>query len=206
MNQATLSRQQQLGLFGELWFLTRWLSPSVDALKAVQMWRGPMGARNDFETTALGIEVKTTSRDDAAHVINGLEQLLEPPNGSLFLFSLSVRDEASGNESLPRLVNEARGLLVDDFTGLAQFNSALYSTGYEDRQEAEYSKLLLRVRAEALYRVTASFPRLIPSSFAAGVPQGISNVSYELQLDVAGSWRLATTPKAALGLLADFIK
>ena len=206
VNQATLSMEQHLGLFGELWFLTRWLSPTVGASKAVQMWRGPIGARNDFETKALGIEVKTTSRVDAAHVIHGLEQLLEPPSGSLFLFSLAVRDEASGSENLPRLVDEARSLLVDDFTGLSQLDSALYSTGYDDRHAPEYSKLLLRVRSEGLYRVTSSFPRLIPSSLAAGVPQGISAVSYELRLDAAASWRLATTSKAASGLLADFIK
>lgn len=206
LSVAALSKEQHLGLFGELWFLTRWLSPSVGASKAVQMWRGPIGARNDFETKGLGIEVKTTSRLDAVHVIHGLEQLLEPPSGSLFMFSLIVRDEASGSESLPRLVDEARSLLADDFTQLSQFDSSLYSTGYDDRHAPEYNKLLLRVRSEGFYRVTSSFPRLIPSSLISGVPEGVTAVNYELCMDSAVIWRLATAPKEASSLLEDFIK
>jgi hypothetical protein len=205
VNQATLHKEQCLGLFGELWFLTRWLSPIIGASKAVKMWRGPIGARNDFETAALGIEVKTTSRMDAVHIIHGLEQLLEPLGGSLFLFSLVVRDEASGSDNLPRLVEQARGLLINDFTGLSQLDAALYSVGYDDRHAPEYSKLMLRVRSEGLYRVTATFPRLIPSSLVDGVPQGVSAVNYELRLDAAAPWLLATNSKAASGLLADFI-
>ena len=81
VNQGLLSTEQQLGLFGELWFLSRWLGPSVGMQKAVQMWRGPVHARNDFELPGVGIEVKTTGRVDAAYIIHGLEQLLEPVGG-----------------------------------------------------------------------------------------------------------------------------
>ncbi len=47
--QNLLQKEAQLGLFGELWFLYKWLLPSVGAVRAVAMWRGPAGARNDFE-------------------------------------------------------------------------------------------------------------------------------------------------------------
>ena len=57
VNQGVLSKEQQLGLFGELWFLSRWLCPSVGTAKALQMWRGPAGSRNDFEVQGMGIEV-----------------------------------------------------------------------------------------------------------------------------------------------------
>lgn len=206
VNQGLMSKEQQLGLFGELWFLSRWLSPSISASKAVQMWRGPIGARHDFEMSSVGIEVKTTGRLDAAHVIHGLEQLLEPQGGSLFLFSLAVRDEASGIVSLPNVVQEMRNRLAEDFATLSQFDSTLYASGYDDQHAAEYAKLVLRVRSEEFYRVSGEFPRLIPSSIVGGLSVGVSAVNYELRLDGATSWLLANTPAAAAALLEDFTK
>lgn len=206
VSQGVLSTEQQLGLFGEIWFLSRWLSPSVGVAKAVQMWRGPTGARNDFEVQGLGIEVKTTGRVDVSHVIHGLEQLLEPLGGTLLLFSLSVRDEASGAETLPRVVEEMRGRLADDDNALSQFDTSLYAAGYDDRLASEYAKLVLRIRDEGLYRVMDGFPRLVPSSMAGGLPPGVSAITYELRLDAAAPWMLAKTPAAAATLLAGFMK
>lgn len=206
VSQGVLSREQQLGLFGELWFLCRWLSPNVGEAKAVQMWRGPTGARNDFEVQGLGIEVKTTGRVDSSHVIHGLDQLLEPEGGTLLLFSLVVRDEASGAETLPRVVQEMRNRLADDYALLSQFDTTLYAAGYDDRFTSEYSKLALRIRNEGLYRVVEGFPRLVPSSIVGGVPLGLNAISYELRLDVASPWMLATTPSAASSILADFTR
>jgi hypothetical protein len=204
VNSGVLSLEQQLGLFGEIWFLSRWLCPSVGVSKAVQMWRGPSGSRNDFEVQAMGIEVKTTCRIDSLHVIHGLDQLLEPPGGTLFLYSLKVRDEASGTESLSQVVDEMRALLTDDYQTLMQFESSIYAAGYDDRLATEYAKLVLRVCEEGLYRVVDGFPRLVPSSVIGGVPAGVSAVNYELGMDAASAWLLARTPAAAAKLLLDF--
>lgn len=206
VNQGVLSKEQQLGLFGELWFLSRWLCPSVGTAKALQMWRGPAGSRNDFEVQGMGIEVKTTGRVDAVHVIHGLDQLLEPPGGALFLYSLSVRDEASGTDCLPKVVNEMRGRLAEDYQALLQFDAAVYAAGYDDRLASEYGRLVLRVRDEGLYRVTDGFPRLVPASVLGGLPAGLSAVNYELNLDAAAAWLLSKTPAAAAKLLVDFTK
>jgi hypothetical protein len=56
-----LSHDQLLGLFGELWFLLFWLIPKIGLAQAVQRWRGPFGARHDFEWPGKSIEIKTTS-------------------------------------------------------------------------------------------------------------------------------------------------
>ena len=206
VSQGVLSKEQQLGLFGEVWFLCRWLCPIVGIAKAVQMWRGPTGTRNDFEVQGLGIEVKTTGRVDTAHIIHGLDQLLEPAGGSLLLFSLSVRDEASGIETLPRIVQEMRVRLAGEDTALSHFDTALYAAGYDDRLASDYAKLVLRIREEGLYRVTDGFPRLVPGSLSGGLPPGVSAVTYELRLDAAAPWLLARTPAAAAALLTDFTK
>lgn len=201
---AALGIEQQLGLFGELYFLSRWLCNALEAGKAVSTWRGPAGARNDFELPGLAIEAKTTKRVDAVHIIHGLDQLLEPIGGALLLFALSVRDEASATESLPRLVAEMRTRLTADPDAQNAFETLLYSAGYDDRLEAEYAGLLLRVRTEALYRVSDGFPRLVPASIMDGLPAGVGAVNYELRLDAATSWRVASSAFAAAKLLQDF--
>jgi hypothetical protein len=206
VEQGLLSKELQLGLFGEVWLLSRWLAPSVGSAKAVQLWRGPAGARNDFEMPGLGIEVKTTGALDGAHRIHGLEQLLEPNDGALFLFSLSVRDESSGTESLPALIATTRAQLLDDFVTLSLFDSMLYAFGYEDRYANEYGKLKLRIRSESLYRVQSGFPRLVPGCIMGGVPLGVVSVNYELRLDAAFPWLIATSPAAAAELLKSFIE
>ncbi len=195
--QEVLSKEQQLGLFGELWFLNKWLAPTLGIRRSLEMWRGPGGARNDFESADMAVEVKTTGRLDGAHVINGLDQLLEPPGGRLMLFSLIARDEASGAESLPAQVREARDLVSDDYALQSQLDALIYAAGYDDRLASEYGKLTLRVRNAGLYKVTEGFPRLIPASLAGGVPVGVSAISYELRLDGAAEWLLAATPAAA---------
>lgn len=207
VNQGLLSRDQQVGLFGELWFLCRWLGSSIGIARAVQTWRGPLGARNDFELPHLGIEVKCTSRGDAIHHINGLEQLLEPEDGSLFLFSLVVREEASAADCTPMLIQELRQALGTEYDALSWLDACLYACGYQDALAAEYEKLKVRVRTQELYRVSAGFPRLVPASLVGGgPPAGVGNVEYELGLDSASAWLLASAPGAAAKLLQDFAR
>ena len=202
---ANLSYDEQLGLFGELWFLARWLGPSIGLSSAVQLWRGPLRARNDFEGKKVGIEVKASARSDGAHRVNGLEQLLEPEEGSLFLFSLTVRPEASASNALPTLVHEIRRALETDSVALHRFEATLSASRYDDSATGEYAKLQLRVRTEEIYRVSDGFPRLIQASLKLPLPLGIDAVTYDLRLDGAHEWRLATSAKSAEVLLRDFL-
>jgi hypothetical protein len=204
-NQGALTRNDQVGLFGELWFLSRWLCASSDLNKVVPMWKGPNRARHDFESPTMNAEVKTTSGTDGIHMINGLEQLLEPSSGVLFLFSLSVREEGSGTECLPSLVNELRTKLQSNDLALSHFETTLYDSRYEDRFSAEYSKMLLRVRAQELFRVQGAFPRLVPSSIQPAIPPGIGTVQYQLVMAAAAPWVVATNPDRGSKLLADMI-
>ena len=201
--QNLLRKEELLGLFGEVWFLSRWLLPTVGLERGTTMWRGPTGARNDFEAPGLAIEVKTSGKLDGSHQIHGLEQLLEPAGGVLLLFSLAVREEASGVESLPRLVTDVRATLAADQSQLVLFESMLLAAGYEDAHAPEYEKVQLRIRGQGLYRVSKGFPRLVPASIVSGLPVGVSSVTYELRLDAAGSWLLSGSPAAAAKLLQD---
>lgn len=190
-----LSKEQHLGLFGELWFMQKWLLPTVSN-QAIAMWRGPIGARNDFEHTGWAVEVKTSGKLDGSHIVHGLEQLLTPPGVQVFLFSILVREEASGVESVPKLVQAIRERIEGDHIGLTQFEGMLAASGYDDAHADEYGKTKFRVRGQGLYRVEPGFPRLIPDSLLEGLPPGVSKVNYELSLNGAGHWLVADTPIA----------
>lgn len=113
------------------------------------------------------------------------------------LFSLLVRNEASGSESLPGQVAEARSLIAEDYALQSQFDALMYAAGYDDRLASEYAKLVLRIRDAGLYNVLDGFPRLVPASLVDGVPAGVSSVEHQLRLDAADAWLLAATPLAA---------
>jgi hypothetical protein len=203
--QNLLRKEELLGLFGEVWFLYRWLLPALGPSGATAMWRGPNGARHDFEAPGLAIEVKTSGKLDASHQIHGLEQLLEPAGGVLLFFSLVVREEAGGAESLPRLVSDVRTALTVDQAQLVLFESMLLAAGYEDAHAPEYEKVKLRIRGQGLYRVSEGFPRMVPGSLRGELPVGVSNVAYDIRLEAAGAWLLSHDAGSAAVLLRDML-
>lgn len=98
-----MSREDALGLFGELWFLRRWFG-TVDAA-TMKRWQATDSARHDFQWPSASVEVKTATTQSASapvHRISSLEQLADPERGQLYLFSLQVSDDATGRQSLLR--------------------------------------------------------------------------------------------------------
>lgn len=193
-----LSREEQLGLFAELWFLRVWLIPMVGLSEAVQRWRGPFGSRHDFEWTGKSVEIKATSSTrDRVHRIHGLDQLMPPEAGVLLLFSQRLREEAGATNSLPNLVASCREQLVSEPHTLTQFEDALTHVGYSVADADEYSQLRLRVVEEGLYQVQADFPRLTKTELCDGLLPGVRDVNYEIVLDGFAHLCIARFPEQA---------
>lgn len=181
--QDMLSREQQLGLFAELWFLSVWLVQRVRAAEAVERWRGPFGARHDFEWLKHSVEVKgTASTRGPVHRIHGIDQLALPEHGNLLLFSLRVREEAGATNSLPAVITMCRHQISHEEEVLSKFESALMRAGYSVAHEEAYRNIRFRIVEEGLYAVRDDFPRLTPSQIFTGVPAGIEHVDYDINL------------------------
>ncbi len=176
-----LSKDEQIGLFGELWFLVTWLFPAVGANAAVA-WRGPRGSRHDFEAPGASVEVKTTLFSKPKHRIASLEQLVEPERGPLYLLSVQLREEGGATNCVPSLVSACRQFLEAHPTQLNHFEDTLYRTGYSDIFSEDYARFRLRVVEQGIYHVAGRFPRLVPSLFPEGVPDGVGKISYEIDL------------------------
>jgi Putative PD-(D/E)XK family member, (DUF4420) len=189
-----LSREEALGLFGELWFLLRWTG-SLSAAH-IARWQGPLGARHDFQWSSGSVEVKTAASGISSapvHAITSLDQLAPPEVGQLYLFSLHVADDALSTNSLPFLVGQINTLLAPDAEALDLFSERLAKAGYNPAEASRYVRPL-RILSEELYRVDESFPRLTENSFGAGLPAGIGDIRYSLSMAACADWRIATAP------------
>lgn len=188
-----LSEQDALGLFAELWFLLRWEGGGETAVDA---WTASAGSRHDFQWPKRSIEVKATGRraDGAVvHRIQHLDQLADPEEGILYLFSLRVvRDELARN-TLPSLIDRVTEGLRGNARAKEGFARKLglrgYSPAFRRHHETPY-----RILGEHMYSVGPGFPRLTLDSFATGLPAGIGNVSYVLDMAACDAWLVATGP------------
>lgn len=190
-----MSREEALGLFGELWFLRRWLG-TVNAA-AINCWQATNSARHDFQWASTSIEVKTASTQSAGppvHHIASLEQLADPEQGQLYLFSLQVCDDALAANTLHSLVTSLTVDLQADFNALGAFNDKLAKRSYSPVDHQAPARPL-RVLGERLYRVNAGFPRLTRAQFQpAGIPAGIVGVEYVIDLAACAAWLVADQP------------
>ncbi len=187
-----LSREEQLGLFAELWFLSVWMVPRAGPAEAVNRWRGPFASRHDFEWPGRSVEVKaTTSTRGRIHRIHRLDQLVPPEPGELLFFGLALREEAGATNTLPLVIATCRSQLEADADSMSGFERALARVGYSPAHDEEYAKLRLRIVEEGLFSVRDDFPRLTVMQLAAGVPPGVERVEYEINLSGFDHLRIA---------------
>lgn len=189
-----LSAEAAVGLFAELWFLEFWLDP-IDG-RTLTGWTGPSADRHDFKWTSFSVEVKATrARFDGAptHRISRLDQLEEPEQGALYLFSMRATPDPVAAHSLNASVERIRAALDPEQHLVAMFNERLAAVGYSPAHREHYDTPL-RVVAEELYRVDDGFPRLCRASFPNGIPNGVDKIAYTLDLVACASFLLATAP------------
>jgi hypothetical protein len=201
-HRQMLTHEGQLGLLAELWFLAYWLMPEIGALQAVRRWRGPHGARHDFEHPGLSIESKgTSSTRGRIFRVNGLQQLDPPESGRLLLFGMRLREEAGAGNTLPLLVDVCRRLMEGRAEAEGMFDAALIAAGYADAHRDEYERTKWRVIEELLFEVQDDFPKITPGIFINGVPAGVEEMDYSINLGTFDHLVVARRPAEAADLL-----
>jgi Putative PD-(D/E)XK family member, (DUF4420) len=190
---SRLSEKEAVGLFAELWFLDQWAGALPETVEA---WGGSDNTRHDFQWPGYSVEVKATAtRGDGAtiHTVQHLDQLADPETGQLYLFSMRVvRDRLAAN-SLAALIRRASMQLAGNPLARDSFLSKVAQRGYNpaDRTLRESS---YRILEERLYEVSGSFPRLTEASFPTGVPTGVVDVSYKIDMSTCEEWLAADGP------------
>lgn len=192
-----LGEEPQQGLYGELWFLCRHVVPRLGPRAAVSSWKGPGGAAQDFQLSALAIEVKTASGKQHQKLAISNERQLDPIGvGLLLLFHLSLDVRQGGGETLPARVRLTRELVGSDATAAAELEQLLFEAGYLDCHAPVYETRGYTVRESNFFEVRDGFPRIVEADLRSGV----GDVRYTVSVAVCMNYSF---PESRVHLLLE---
>lgn len=188
---ARLSEPAQIGLWGELHFLSSRLMHHLGVEASIESWQGPESRNQDFEFKKVAVEVKTTAANphEKLHIASVLQ--LEPEGlDILFLYHIALVAHRESGKSLPALIHEIRENLHQSAHGLELFNERLFTLGYLDSESSWYEKTGYAVLSQTAYKVEADFPRI----HIKDVPKGVGDVKYSIVLSSCTEFLMKNDP------------
>ena len=190
-----LTKEAQIGLFGELLLLVDHLVDRVPAHDLVNAWRGPTGGEQDFDIGGRCVEVKSTTVIPPVTVnIASMTQLDETLVELLLLCHVSLVLDSRAGESLPELVDRLRATIqVQDVSALDCFNAKLIEAGYLDSHAELYSDRRYRHQETTFFEVTDGFPRIAARDLRGGIPE----CSYTVLLTACAPYEVGGTEAIA---------
>ncbi len=165
-----LTPEEQRGLYGEIYFLRKWLAYSNNYTQCIQSWVGPEKAIRDFQYSDLALEVKTTHGNNHQKIQISSERQLDTENlNALFLLHISLEVQQRNGETINELVDAVLNCLNADIASQTQFKSKLLQAGYFTHQRPLYENIGYQIRQENYYHVINEFPRIEEKDIRSGV-------------------------------------
>lgn len=181
-----LSRPEQIGLAGELLFLTDVVMAHQSELQAIESWRGPLGTPQDFSLPHASAEVKSGDRADV-HISSEFQ--LDTLNGPIVLVNQVLKEASSSGsqDTLFAIVQRVKSKVLGSETAGAidKLSLLLLEVGYTEREE--YDQIPLTLSDRYYFRVDREFPCINTSHTGTA----ISNVQYKLKLNQCEPWRIS---------------
>ncbi|WP_434560764.1 PD-(D/E)XK motif protein [Pseudomonas sp. Z4-20] len=178
-----LSPEAELGLAGELTFMTTLLDSGISAEEVLRGWVGPYDAPQDFLLGDGAIEVKATMSSSGFPVkIGSLEQLDDSVASPLYLAAMRF-SHGGGGFTLPEIVAGVEQRLDGEPGAVNSLRERLMASGYFEGHSNHYTRRF-ESKERRIFSVTEGFPRLTPGS----VPAGVMRALYEINLDHAGNF------------------
>lgn len=176
---SSMSEELYKGLFGELFFMKRWMLEHYSTDIAVNSWSGPDRTAKDYSVGTDWYEVKTVSINSETVKISSLTQLDSACAGNLILVKTEKmsKEYDDGECSVEQLFSFILDKLSDEVIK-DSFVEKVVQYGYNvENFDVNYSKY--RVSSLNFYRVDESFPKITPKE----VPRNeIVRVQYELSI------------------------
>lgn len=182
-----LSIEEEMGLFGELYYINRWLEffPQEPPL-IIKDWKGPLKNRIDFVNKNSGVEIKTVSSKirDEIKISNEKQLELNPIIDNLFIYVLKVEVNELTGKSLQGVIESIEDYLMARAPSLAvKFKDLLLESGIlsEDYDENHFF-----IHEELAYNAIEAFPKITSKN----LPTGINNISYSIDLSHCKSFKI----------------
>lgn len=168
--QQGLTPEQQRGLFGELYFLRKYLAIQPNFSQAINAWVGTSKEVRDFQYNNWALEVKTTVGNNHQKVhISSERQLDNSHLQDLFLYHISLEQAQESGETLNQIISSINAVLETDLVNKNRFKAKLYEVGYFEQQEALYAGIGYHIRQDNFYKVENEFPRIQEGEIRSGV-------------------------------------
>ena len=165
-----LTSEEQRGLFGELYFLRKYLQANTNHLEIVNTWIGTEKQVRDFQSGTWAVEVKTTHGNNHQKVHISSERQLDTTNlEDLFLYHISLEQMQNSGETLNDIVDSVMGVLGADTSALNKFKNKVYEVGYFESHRNLYDAVGYFIRQDVFHKVENDFPRIQENEIRVGV-------------------------------------
>ena len=166
------------GLYGELYFIKRYLLSKYGEEKTVLGWSGPDRASKDFSMDCDWYEVKTVGVTSPTVTISSIAQLSSDVPGYLAVIKAEqMSGEYSADDSSIIDLIDSIVKQIDDTELESTFIEKISSYGTSVTEA--FSKVRFSVHSVKVYGVVPGFPKITTDE----VPYtGITNVSYEIAI------------------------
>jgi hypothetical protein len=177
--------EEQRGLFGELYFLRKFLQINKNYQLVLNTWIGTTGEVRDFQMNHWALEVKTTHGNNHQKIqISSERQLDNTHIDKLFLYHLSLEKVQESGESLNQIITSICTILDVDVIALNRFKSKLYEAGFFERHQDLYETTGYFIRKDIFYSVENEFPRIQENE----VRSGVGDVKYSIIVSLCESF------------------
>ena len=185
IGQQGLSDEAQIGLYGELFFLRKFLHNTENKLFCIDSWKGPEKAVQDFQYSNWAVEVKTShSKNQQKIHISSERQLDTNIIPKIFLYHLSIEVRDNFGESLNTIVDGLNDFLNSDTLASNSFKMKLLETGYFTYHAHLYENTGYSIRKEKIFHIKDDFPRITESLISSGV----GDVRYSIIVPANPKW------------------
>lgn len=186
--QQGLTPEEQRGLYGELYFMRKFLQINSDFSNIVISWIGPEKQVRDFQFGRWSVEVKTTHGNNHQKVQISSERQLDTTNiDNLFLNHLSLETMQQSGETLNQMVDSINEILNIDLSAFNQFRNKLTDARFFDHHRQLYSDVGYFIRQDDYYKVENQFPRIEE----ADIPNGVGDVKYSIIVSQCNDYKIS---------------
>lgn len=181
-----LPEESQIGLYGELFFLRKFLRCSEDHGFCINAWKGPEKAVQDFQYSDWAVEVKTTyGKNQQKIYITSERQLDTDITPIIYLYHISLDIREDRGETLNEAVDGVLDLIKESRLAGTAFKIKLLSAGYFENHRILYSSTGYNIRQERIFLVTENFPRITESQ----IPGDVGDVRYSIVIGDEVPWK-----------------